>query len=83
MWGNYLLHLFLAANGAQSVIANIFRIGPVIFYFAAATVAVHGLMIFGAGRLLRHPGLVGPDHSFLVAASTNATGRSWRRCATR
>jgi len=53
MWGNYLLHLFLAANGAQSVIANIFRIGPVIFYFAAATVAVHGLVIFGVGRLLR------------------------------
>lgn len=53
MWGNYLLHLFLAANGAQSVIANIFRIGPVIFYFAAATVAVHGLVIFGIGRLLR------------------------------
>jgi uncharacterized membrane protein len=53
MWGNYLLHLFLAANGAQSVIANIFRIGPVIFYFAAATVAVHGVVIFGVGRLLR------------------------------
>jgi len=53
MWGNYLLHLFLAANGAQSVIANIFRIGPVIFYFAAATVAVHGLVIFGVGRLFR------------------------------
>lgn len=53
MWGNYLLHLFLAANGAQSVVANIFRIGPVIFYFAAATVAVHGLVIFGVGRLLR------------------------------
>jgi uncharacterized membrane protein len=52
MWGNYLLHLFLAANGAQSVIANIFRIGPVIFYFAAATVAAHGLVIFGVGRLL-------------------------------
>ncbi len=53
MWGNYLLHLFLAANGAQSVIANIFRIGPAVFYFAAATVAVHGIVIFGIGRLLR------------------------------
>jgi uncharacterized membrane protein len=53
MWGNYLLHLFLAANGAQSVIANIFRIGPVIFYFAAATVAVHGVVIFGIGRLMK------------------------------
>ncbi len=53
MWGNYLLHLFLAANGAQSVIANIFRIGPAVFYFAAATVAVHGVIIFGVGRLFR------------------------------
>jgi len=53
MWGNYLLHLFLAANGAQSVIANIFRIGPEIFYFAAATVAVHGVVIFGVGRLMK------------------------------
>ena len=51
MWGNYLLHLFLAANGAQSVIANIFEIGPAVFYFAAATVAVHGIIIFGIGRL--------------------------------
>jgi uncharacterized membrane protein len=51
MWGNYLLHLFLAANGAQSVIANIFVIGPAVFYFALATVAVHGIIIFGIGRL--------------------------------
>ena len=50
MWGNYLLHLF-AANGAQSVIANIFVIGPAVFYFALATVAVHGIIIFGIGRL--------------------------------
>ena len=63
MWGNYLLHLFLAANGAQSVIANIFEIGPAIFYFAAATVAVHGIVIFGIGRL------VGIDASTLAVAS--------------
>ena len=63
MWGNYLLHLFLAANGAQSVIANIFEIGPAVFYFAAATVAVHGLVIFGIGRL------VGIDAATLAVAS--------------
>lgn len=51
--GNYLLLLFLASNGAQSVIANIFEIGPAVFYFAAITVAVHGLVIFGVGSLLR------------------------------
>ncbi len=63
MWGNYLLHLFLAANGAQSVIANIFEIGPAVFYFAAATVAVHGIVIFGIGRL------AGIDAATLAVAS--------------
>ncbi len=51
--GNYLLLLFLASNGAQSVIANIINIGPAIFYFATGTVAIHGIIIFGIGRLLR------------------------------
>ncbi len=53
MWGNYLVLLFLASNGAQSVIANIVRHGPAVFYFAAGTVLVHGIIIFGVGRLLR------------------------------
>ncbi len=51
--GNYLLLLFLAANGAQSVIANIVVIGPAVFYFAVITVAMHGLVIFGLGLLCR------------------------------
>ncbi len=50
--GNYLLLLFLAANGAQSVVANIFRLGPAVFWFALTTVLVHGIGIFGVGRLL-------------------------------
>jgi uncharacterized membrane protein len=53
MLGNYLVLLFLAANGAQSVIANIVRVGPAVFYFASITVAVHGLAVFGFGRLAR------------------------------
>ena len=53
MWGNYLILLFLASNGAQSVIANIAAVGPAVFYFAAVTVAVHGVVIFGVGRLFR------------------------------
>jgi uncharacterized membrane protein len=53
MLGNYLLLLFLASNGAMSVIANIIRIGPGVFYYAAGTVAMHGIVIFGLGRLLR------------------------------
>ena len=51
--GNYLVLLFLASNGAQSVVANIVRVGPSVFYFACVTVACHGLVLFGFGRLLK------------------------------
>ena len=53
LWGNYLLLLFLASNGARSVIATIFEVGPAVFYFAAVTVAIHGVVIFGVGRLFK------------------------------
>lgn len=50
--GNYLVLIFLASNGAASVIANIVAVGPPVFYFAVTTIAVHGVVIFGLGRLL-------------------------------
>jgi uncharacterized membrane protein len=53
LFGNYLILLFLAGNGAQSVIANIVAVGPAVFYFALITVAVHGAAIFGFGLLFR------------------------------
>ena len=53
MLGNYLLLLFLSSNGAQSVIANIISVGPAVFYFAIGTVTIHGIVIFGVGRLFR------------------------------
>lgn len=53
LWGNYLMHLFLATIGAQSIIAEIMRVGPAVFYFTLIVVAVHGVIVFGAGRLLR------------------------------
>lgn len=51
--GNFLLLLFLASNGAKSVVARIVDVGPAVFYFAAGTVAIHGLAIFGLGLALR------------------------------
>jgi uncharacterized membrane protein len=51
--GNYLVLLFLASNGAQSVVANIFAVGLPVVYFASITVAIHGMVIFGVGRMLR------------------------------
>ncbi len=66
--GNYILLLFLAGNGAQSVLANIFRVGPAVFWFAATTVAIHGIGIFGVGRLL------GIDAATLAVASQANVG---------
>ncbi len=66
--GNYLLLLFLAANGAQSVLANIFRVGPGVFWFAAITITVHGIGIFGVGKLL------GLDAGTLAVASQANVG---------
>jgi uncharacterized membrane protein len=53
LFGNYLLLLFLASNGASSVVANLVAAGPPVFYLAAITVLVHGLVIFGIGYLAR------------------------------
>ena len=53
MIGNYWVLLFLASNGAQSVIQNIVKVGPAVFYFACITVAIHGVVIFGVGRVLK------------------------------
>ena len=66
--GNYLILLFMSSNGAMSVIANIVVIGPPIVYFALATVSVHGLVIFGFGRL------VGLDLKTLAVASQACVG---------
>lgn len=66
--GNYLVLVFLASNGAMSVLANIVAIGPPIVYFAFITVSVHGIIIFGVGRL------VGLDLKTLAVASQANVG---------
>lgn len=53
LFGNYLVLLFLASNGARSVVATLIAIGPPVFYFAIVTVAIHGVVIFGIGRMAR------------------------------
>lgn len=68
LFGNYLLLLFLASNGASSVVATLVAAGPPVFYFAAITVLVHGLVIFGIGHLL------GFDWGTLAVASQANVG---------
>lgn len=53
LFGNYLILLFLASNGARSVVATLVAMGPPVFYYASITVACHGLIIFAIGRLVR------------------------------
>ncbi len=71
MLGNYLLLLFLASNGAKSVIANIVSVGPDIFYYALGTIFIHGIVIFGLGSLLRIDG-----GTLAVASQANVGGSS-------
>ena len=68
LFGNYLLLLFLASNGARSVIANLVAVGPPVFYYAIITVALHGVVIFGIGRLARL------DFATLAVASQACVG---------
>lgn len=71
MLGNYLLLLFLASNGAKSVVANIVAVGPAIFYFALGTIFIHGIFIFGVGKLLKIDAAV-----LAVASQANVGGSS-------
>ena len=66
--GNYLVLLFLASNGAKSVVANILAVGPPVVYYALITVALHGVVIFGLGSL------VGLDLRTLAVASQANVG---------
>ncbi len=51
--GNVLLHLFFVALGAGAVLSTLVAKGPVVFLFLLILVAIHGLIIFGGGRLLK------------------------------
>jgi len=53
MIGNYLILMFLSTTGARSVVAKILAVGPPVVLFALLTVAIHGVVIFGVGRLFR------------------------------
>jgi uncharacterized membrane protein len=53
LFGNYLILLFLASNGARSVVATMLSVGPPVFYYAIITVAFHGVVIYGFGSLAR------------------------------
>jgi uncharacterized membrane protein len=51
--GNVLLHFFFVVLGAGTVLSTLVAKGPVVFLFLLILVAIHGVVIFGAGKLLK------------------------------
>lgn len=51
--GNFALHLFFAVIGIYSRIADILTVGVAVFVFTSITVGIHGLVVFGFGRLAK------------------------------
>ncbi len=66
--GNAALHLFFAVIGIYSRVDDIFAVGIAIFFFTMVIVLVHGVIVFGVGRLLRL------DVGTLAVASQAAIG---------
>ncbi len=66
--GNLALHFFFVIIGIHSRVSEILTVGVEIFYFTLVVVGVHGLVVFGAGRLL------GMDVASLAVASQAAVG---------
>lgn len=81
--GNLALHFFFVVIGIHSRVSEILAIGMEIFYFTLVVVGVHGIVVFGAGRLLRmdvgslavasQAAVGGPSSALAVAVS-----RDWR-----
>jgi uncharacterized membrane protein len=81
--GNLALHFFFVLIGIHSRISEILAVGVEVFYFTLVVIAVHGLVVFGVGRLLRmdvgslsvasQAAVGGPSSALAVAVS-----REWK-----
>ncbi len=81
--GNLALHFFFVIIGIHSRIVEILEVGVEVFFFTAVVVGVHGLVIFGVGRLSRidvgtlavasQASVGGPSSALAVAVS-----REWK-----
>jgi uncharacterized membrane protein len=81
--GNLALHFFFVIIGIHSRVSEILAIGMEVFYYTLIVVGVHGLVVFGVGRLARmdvgslavasQAAVGGPSSALAVAVS-----REWR-----
>ncbi|MHB1191604.1 MAG: DUF819 family protein [Longimicrobiales bacterium] len=51
--GTMVLHLFFVVIGIWSRVSEIATVGLTVFFFTLVVVGVHGLVVYGGGRLLR------------------------------
>lgn len=51
--GNVMMYIFLASIGATADIWQLVEIGPVLFVFAVIIIAVHTVVLFGLGKVLK------------------------------
>lgn len=81
--GSVSLHFFFVLIGILSRFSEIAAVGPAVLFFTLVVVGVHGLFVFGAGKLLRldigtiavasQAAVGGPSSALAVAVS-----REWR-----
>ncbi|MFC7442276.1 DUF819 domain-containing protein [Laceyella putida] len=51
--GHYLLHFFFATMGAGTILSSLVDKGPIVFLFLVILVAIHALIVFGLGKVLK------------------------------
>ncbi|MFQ5717984.1 MAG: DUF819 family protein [Acidobacteriota bacterium] len=81
--GNLALNLFFVGVGIHSRVDRILAVGLSVFFYTLLVVAVHGVVVYGVGRLLRldlgtltiasQAAIGGPSSAIAVAA-----GRGWQ-----
>ena len=81
--GNLALHFFFVIIGIHSRISEIASVGVEVFYFTLIVVGIHGVVVFGGGRLLKmdlgslsvasQAAVGGPSSALAVAVS-----REWK-----
>ena len=68
-FGSYFaMHLFFIVIGAGSVLSEVLNAGPSVLAFMMTTIAIHAVVVFGIGKLLRF------DIRTLTIASQAAVG---------
>ena len=77
--GTLALHFFFVVIGIHSRIAEIAAVGVEVFYYTLLVVGVHGLIVYGVGRLMRldvgtvsvasQAAIGGPSSALAVAVS--------------